>query len=512
MTNGETRSPIVFISYSHDSPEHADRVLALSDHLRADGIDCILDQYIDSPPEGWPRWMDRQIHAADFVLMICTSTYYRRVMGKEEPGTGTGVLWESTLIYQYIYNTGTLNTQFIPILFEGANIADIPTPLQSATYYHSSGDAGYEELYRRLTHQPKTLKPALGMLRALPPRERTQDFVKNVPDDTRQEYATSENSESQSSVSQIPLPPITEANISNLTENAEFQESEPGTIPTSTNEVGSTQGEIQIQGSTEELLTQEEREKLIALLCELPNIGYANVRHSLVSTLPAEFQNNIDFDMPLGDHITEIVDTVISDPHFQLPDGSYPIMVLIENALDVVKKSQLRDELQLLLNNLEDRHGVVPQLHAVPTSLDRFIQYLENFILQMPAVEYELKSITKSFNYYMLQPVCKSLANRLVKVSAPFLELATLLDQSNIPKVKSFRVSLVFVLHDFNRQAENVEKTVNEFCTTYGTVLEKDQPVAERRAIQYKLDALRVFITSVLEKAKHLINELRKHA
>jgi hypothetical protein len=36
--------PRVFISYSHDSPEHADRVLALADRLRAEGIDCHLDR------------------------------------------------------------------------------------------------------------------------------------------------------------------------------------------------------------------------------------------------------------------------------------------------------------------------------------------------------------------------------------------------------------------------------------------------------------------------------------
>ena len=57
----------------------------------------VLDPYIDSPPEGWPRWMDRQIQDADFVLMICTPTYYHRVMGKEEPGTGHGVMWKATI-------------------------------------------------------------------------------------------------------------------------------------------------------------------------------------------------------------------------------------------------------------------------------------------------------------------------------------------------------------------------------------------------------------------------------
>jgi tetratricopeptide (TPR) repeat protein len=182
MTNNEARPPTVFISYSHDSQEHADRVLALSDHLRADGIDCILDQYEDSPPEGFPRWMDRQIRDADYVIMICTPTYYRRVMGEEEPGTGHGVAWESTQIYQYIYNAGTLNTRFIPVLLEGAHESAIPTPWQGVKQYRPKTKDGYEDLYRRLTGQPLTPKPALGTLRKMQPRARTQDFVDATPD------------------------------------------------------------------------------------------------------------------------------------------------------------------------------------------------------------------------------------------------------------------------------------------------------------------------------------------
>jgi tetratricopeptide (TPR) repeat protein len=182
MTTDPPHPPIVFISYSHDSPEHADHVLALSDKLRDDGIDCILDQYEDSPPEGWPRWMDSQIQAADFVLMICTPTYFRRVMGQEEPGAGLGVRWEGTLIYQHIYNANTTNSHFLPVLFERATTADIPTPLQGATYYRLSTASGYEELYRRLTHQPKTLKPTLGKLKQLPSRERTHDFIADTLD------------------------------------------------------------------------------------------------------------------------------------------------------------------------------------------------------------------------------------------------------------------------------------------------------------------------------------------
>ena len=194
MVSDEMSHPKVFISYSHDSTEHADRVLALSDRLRADGIDCILDQYEDSPSVGWPRWMDQQILETDFVLMICTPTYYRRVMGKEQPGVGLGVRWEGNLIYQYFYNEGSLNTKFIPVLLKGANNSAIPTPYQGATYYQPLTETGYESLYRRLTNQPTTPKPALGKRRQLPPRKRKNDFIGDMPNEHSTHPVTSESS------------------------------------------------------------------------------------------------------------------------------------------------------------------------------------------------------------------------------------------------------------------------------------------------------------------------------
>jgi hypothetical protein len=92
--------PRVFISYSHDTVEHQERVLSLADRLRADGIDAEFDQYNAAPPEGWPLWCERQIASADVVLMVCTETYYRRVSGDEERGKGLGVVWEARIIRQ----------------------------------------------------------------------------------------------------------------------------------------------------------------------------------------------------------------------------------------------------------------------------------------------------------------------------------------------------------------------------------------------------------------------------
>jgi hypothetical protein len=167
--------PTLFISYSHDSPDHADRVLALSNRLRSDGIDCILDQYEPAPSEGWLRWMDKQIQNADFVLMICTETYYKRVMGEEKPGVGLGVRWEGHLIYQHLYQNGTINTKFIPVLFKDSNDNNIPRPLRGFSYYQIDTDVGYDNLYRHLTNQlPEP--PTLGQLKQLPPLQRRTDF------------------------------------------------------------------------------------------------------------------------------------------------------------------------------------------------------------------------------------------------------------------------------------------------------------------------------------------------
>ena len=148
----------VFISYSHDSPEHAQRVLDLADALRHGGLEVILDQYVHpAPDEGWPLWMEMRVDEANFVLMVCTETYRRRVLGQEQPGKGLGVRWEGSLIYNRIYNDKPSGSRFIPVLFEGGEPAHIPSPVQGHTYYHISvfdlSDAGFEGLYRHLTGQ-----------------------------------------------------------------------------------------------------------------------------------------------------------------------------------------------------------------------------------------------------------------------------------------------------------------------------------------------------------------------
>ncbi len=158
----------VFLSYSHDSPVHRSRVLALVERLRRDGVDAWLDRYTPNPSEGWPRWMQRQIEQADFVLLVCTAIFRRRFDGREEPGKGRGVTWEGLLAAQVLYESGTLNHKLIPVLFEDGEESDIPLPLRPYTYYRLP--VHYDQLYRHLIGQPEIVPPELGSLRELTPQ------------------------------------------------------------------------------------------------------------------------------------------------------------------------------------------------------------------------------------------------------------------------------------------------------------------------------------------------------
>lgn len=164
--NNVPKSSKVFISYSHDSSEHKDRVLQLSNRLRSEGVDCNIDQYETSPSQGWSRWMIDQIDEADYVLIICTKNYERRFKGKEEVGRGLGAQLEGLVITQELYEAAK-NTQFIPVVFSSECSNYIPLILKSATRYNLDTEEVYNDLYARLTHQRIIIKPDLGKLRTI---------------------------------------------------------------------------------------------------------------------------------------------------------------------------------------------------------------------------------------------------------------------------------------------------------------------------------------------------------
>lgn len=146
--------PRVFISYSHDTDAHKKHVLRLSERLREDGIETRLDQYVKgTPKEKWPLWMLDQIDWAEFILLVCTETYYRRFRGHEETGKGKGVDWEGAVITQEIYNARGATIKFVPVLFGATDERVIPEPVRGHTFYVLNSEEAYQALYDFLLGQ-----------------------------------------------------------------------------------------------------------------------------------------------------------------------------------------------------------------------------------------------------------------------------------------------------------------------------------------------------------------------
>jgi len=162
-----SRRPVhVFISYSHDSQDHSDRVLSLAQRLRRDGLEAMIDQFVPFPREGWIRWMERQLDGADFTLCVCTEKYRASFDGLGSGPGGRGVNWEGQTVSQCIYDNRGDNSRFIPVVIDGqGELNVIPRALRPYTYF--ALDRQYDELYRLLTNQPAVSPVPCGTVREL---------------------------------------------------------------------------------------------------------------------------------------------------------------------------------------------------------------------------------------------------------------------------------------------------------------------------------------------------------
>src|SRR5208283_5659478 len=122
--------PSVFISYSHDpaDPTHAERVAGLAASLLQDSLEVFFDQNRDDVEEKvpWPIWMEGKLWKADYVLLVCTELYLKKVHQEVAEDEGRGVCWEANLIYNRLYIAKLNTTKFVPILFSRSDEKFIP--------------------------------------------------------------------------------------------------------------------------------------------------------------------------------------------------------------------------------------------------------------------------------------------------------------------------------------------------------------------------------------------------
>jgi tetratricopeptide (TPR) repeat protein len=187
VKSGTKDPPTIFISYAWESDQFKHGVLDLADQLTLDGVEVVIDQYEQVPSVPWPQWMETNLRNADYVLLICSPAFYRRVTNQEKAGEGLGVQWEGKIIYNQIYNAPTDSaSKFIPVLLSDCSVTDIPDPLKGHNRYAIStvgfDNPEYERLYRHITNQPLVIKPDRGSLVILPHRvSRRLDEGRNEP-------------------------------------------------------------------------------------------------------------------------------------------------------------------------------------------------------------------------------------------------------------------------------------------------------------------------------------------
>jgi len=158
--NEELRAPVVFVSYSHDSPEHKRWVTELASKLVHNGVDVILDQWELSLGDDLPKFMERSVRGADRVLMICTEAYVH----KADDGKG-GVGYEAIVVTgELVRDLGS--SKFIPVLRQKAKPPVLPASVSTRFYVDFSDDRQLNErfdvLLRELHQAPAVKKPPIG--------------------------------------------------------------------------------------------------------------------------------------------------------------------------------------------------------------------------------------------------------------------------------------------------------------------------------------------------------------
>ena len=149
----------VFMSYSHDTPEHSAWVMSLASNLMSKGIDVILDKWSLGAGDDLTQFMEKGLIESDYVLMVCTENY----VGKANEGKG-GVGYEKMIVTADYMNDANAKKAIPIIRQQGTTL--VPIFLGTKLYINLSVGAnfetGFDEICREILDAPLYKKPELG--------------------------------------------------------------------------------------------------------------------------------------------------------------------------------------------------------------------------------------------------------------------------------------------------------------------------------------------------------------
>lgn len=154
--------PRVFISYSHDSPEHKEWVKKLAERLMVEGgISIILDIWETEGGDDLAQFMIQSVTKAKRVIMVCSIPY----VIKADEGRG-GVGFETQIVTgEMIEDLGS--KKFIPVIPPGNCDARVPILFKTKKYIDLRDSENFESNFDDLVKTIRDIaifdKPQIGI-------------------------------------------------------------------------------------------------------------------------------------------------------------------------------------------------------------------------------------------------------------------------------------------------------------------------------------------------------------
>jgi hypothetical protein len=138
QTELKRQAPKVYISYSPEADESAQRARGLVYRLRELGVEVTGGEQLSSGQD-WLIRSEKNIRESDFVLIVCSESYARS--------------FEAGLIREQFSGDPAFRQKFVPVVFHPEDRTWIPEPLQTVASYDASTADGVDSLLRLLTGQ-----------------------------------------------------------------------------------------------------------------------------------------------------------------------------------------------------------------------------------------------------------------------------------------------------------------------------------------------------------------------
>lgn len=161
LSLNDDKPPSTFITYTHETEEHANWVLRVATDLTSSfGVQVLLDQWDLVPGGSLTEFMERAVRESEFVVAVCTEIFAEKADARRG-----GVGYEHAMISALVLE-GLQPERLIPILRAHSATAAIPTYLKGKKYIDFSTPERYQEsleaLARAIHRRPLKERPKLG--------------------------------------------------------------------------------------------------------------------------------------------------------------------------------------------------------------------------------------------------------------------------------------------------------------------------------------------------------------